>query len=49
LKIFDVGNMKIIAGPNGLKKDEELTFFYPSTEYSMVSNILESRGSEFEP
>jgi len=32
--------MKIIAGPRGLKKGEELTFFYPSTEYSMVSNNL---------
>jgi len=34
--------MKIIAGPKGIKKNEELTFFYPSTEYSMVKKIPSS-------
>ncbi|KAH7040717.1 uncharacterized protein B0I36DRAFT_379634 [Microdochium trichocladiopsis] len=34
--IFDTGNSNIIAGPNGLKKGEELTFFYPSTEWHMA-------------
>ncbi|EGX94226.1 galactose-proton symport, putative [Cordyceps militaris CM01] len=33
--IFDTGNKIIIAGPKGLQPDDELTFFYPSTEWEM--------------
>ncbi|KAG9248608.1 hypothetical protein BJ878DRAFT_4954 [Calycina marina] len=48
--IFDTGNMKVIAGPKGLKKGDELTFFYPSTEYTMaqcfecICSTLSCRG-----
>jgi hypothetical protein len=35
--IFDTKALAIVAGPHGLKKGEELTFFYPSTEWDMVS------------
>ncbi|KAI1388709.1 uncharacterized protein F4822DRAFT_403621 [Hypoxylon trugodes] len=34
--IFDTANFNIIAGPNGLQAGEELTFFYPSTEWDMA-------------
>ncbi|KAI5928261.1 hypothetical protein F4810DRAFT_185853 [Camillea tinctor] len=34
--IFDTANLNIIAGPKGLKPGDELTFFYPSTEWSMA-------------
>ncbi|ORY64357.1 uncharacterized protein BCR38DRAFT_434889 [Pseudomassariella vexata] len=34
--IFDTSNFNIIAGPNGLQQGEELTFFYPSTEWEMA-------------
>jgi hypothetical protein len=34
--IFDTANLNVIAGPNGLKVGEELTFFYPSTEGHMA-------------
>ncbi|KAH8678038.1 hypothetical protein BX600DRAFT_451306 [Xylariales sp. PMI_506] len=34
--IFDTANFRIIAGPNGLQAGEELTFFYPSTEWHMA-------------
>ncbi|KAK3986253.1 histone-lysine N-methyltransferase ash1 [Cladorrhinum sp. PSN332] len=34
--IFDMGNKEVIAGPKGLKEGDELTFFYPSTEWSMA-------------
>ncbi|KAI1083781.1 hypothetical protein F5B20DRAFT_349949 [Whalleya microplaca] len=34
--IFDTSNFNIIAGPNGLQPGEELTFFYPSTEWDMA-------------
>ncbi|PHH63260.1 hypothetical protein CDD81_6117 [Ophiocordyceps australis] len=34
--IFDMGNMVILAGPRGLKPGDELTFFYPSTEWRMA-------------
>ncbi|KAK3387149.1 hypothetical protein B0H63DRAFT_150931 [Podospora didyma] len=34
--IFDTANFSIIAGPKGLQVGEELTFFYPSTEWSMA-------------
>ncbi|KAI0484259.1 hypothetical protein GGR56DRAFT_679687 [Xylariaceae sp. FL0804] len=33
--IFDMSSLNILAGPNGLQAGEELTFFYPSTEWSM--------------
>ncbi|KAJ9130161.1 Galactose-proton symport, partial [Pleurostoma richardsiae] len=34
--IFDTANLNIIAGPRGLQPGEELTFFYPSTEWAMA-------------
>ncbi|KAI0025644.1 hypothetical protein F4780DRAFT_217017 [Xylariomycetidae sp. FL0641] len=34
--IFDTGNRAILAGPRGLQRGEELTFFYPSTEWAMA-------------
>ncbi|SPQ27564.1 4c36e3c8-b16b-44bb-bbbe-9cfadd504ef7 [Thermothielavioides terrestris] len=34
--IFDTANMVIIAGPKGLQPGDELTFFYPSTEWDMA-------------
>ncbi|KXX82751.1 Histone-lysine N-methyltransferase ash1 [Madurella mycetomatis] len=34
--IFDTANMNVIAGPQGLQPGEELTFFYPSTEWHMA-------------
>ncbi|KAI0130828.1 hypothetical protein F4814DRAFT_144031 [Daldinia grandis] len=34
--IFDTANLNVIAGPSGLKAGEELTFFYPSTEWDMA-------------
>ncbi|KAK4212194.1 histone-lysine N-methyltransferase ash1 [Rhypophila decipiens] len=34
--IFDTANRCVIAGPKGLQAGEELTFFYPSTEWHMA-------------
>lgn len=34
--IFDMGSMNILVGPKGLQPGDELTFFYPSTEWSMA-------------
>ncbi|KAL1880032.1 hypothetical protein Daus18300_001395 [Diaporthe australafricana] len=34
--IIDTANMTVLAGPKGLKPGDELTFFYPSTEWSMA-------------
>ncbi|KAJ4313339.1 hypothetical protein N0V84_009468 [Fusarium piperis] len=34
--LFDVGNFNILAGPKGIKPGDELTFFYPSTEWYMA-------------
>ncbi|KAI1460909.1 hypothetical protein F4805DRAFT_415995 [Annulohypoxylon moriforme] len=34
--IFDTATQNIVAGPNGLRVGEELTFFYPSTEWYMA-------------
>ncbi|KAG0646160.1 histone H3-K36 methyltransferase [Hyphodiscus hymeniophilus] len=34
-QIFDMSSLNIIVGDRGLKAGEELTFFYPSTEWSM--------------
>ncbi|KAF4125854.1 hypothetical protein GMORB2_1100 [Geosmithia morbida] len=33
--IFDTGNFNVLVGPRGLEPGDELTFFYPSTEWSM--------------
>ncbi|KAK1247065.1 hypothetical protein MKX08_000867 [Trichoderma sp. CBMAI-0020] len=33
---FDMGSMRIVAGPKGLRPGDELTFFYPSTEWDMA-------------
>ncbi|KAH7134728.1 hypothetical protein B0J13DRAFT_88949 [Dactylonectria estremocensis] len=47
---FDVGNLNVLVGPKGLKAGDELTFFYPSTEWSMAQpfdclcNTLTCRG-----
>ncbi|KAK4166146.1 histone-lysine N-methyltransferase ash1 [Cladorrhinum sp. PSN259] len=34
--IFDMAAREVIAGPKGLKEGDELTFFYPSTEWHMA-------------
>ncbi|KAF6821851.1 galactose-proton symport [Colletotrichum plurivorum] len=34
--IFDTGNFNVLAGPKGLQPGDELTFFYPSTEWHMA-------------
>lgn len=34
-----MSSMSIIAGSDGLKKGQELTFFYPSTEWSMAQGF----------
>ncbi|KAG6037174.1 hypothetical protein E4U41_005283 [Claviceps citrina] len=34
--IFDMASMNILVGPNGLQPGDELTFFYPSTEWNMA-------------
>ncbi|RGP75870.1 post-set domain-containing [Fusarium sporotrichioides] len=34
--LFDVGNLNILVGPKGLNVGDELTFFYPSTEWHMA-------------
>ncbi|ROV92047.1 hypothetical protein VMCG_09535 [Cytospora schulzeri] len=34
--IIDVDNLQILAGPKGLKPSDELTFFYPSTEWELA-------------
>ncbi|UNI19840.1 hypothetical protein JDV02_005987 [Purpureocillium takamizusanense] len=34
--IFDTGNMNVLVGPKGLSTGDELTFFYPSTEWNMA-------------
>ncbi|KAG6002534.1 hypothetical protein E4U21_002994 [Claviceps maximensis] len=34
--IFDMASMNILAGPKGLQPGDELTFFYPSTEWTMA-------------
>ncbi|KAF4627807.1 hypothetical protein G7Y89_g10351 [Cudoniella acicularis] len=37
--IFDTTSLSILAGPNGLKENQELTFFYPSTEWEMAQGF----------
>ncbi|KAH8601047.1 hypothetical protein B0O99DRAFT_610180 [Bisporella sp. PMI_857] len=37
--IFDTAKMQIIVGPRGLKAGDELTFFYPSTEWAMAQGF----------
>jgi len=34
--IFDTANSNVVAGPKGLQPGDELTFFYPSTEWYMA-------------
>ncbi|SPO05669.1 uncharacterized protein DNG_08356 [Cephalotrichum gorgonifer] len=34
--IFDTSSLNVIVGPRGLKKGDELSFFYPSTEWHMA-------------
>ncbi|KAG8156782.1 hypothetical protein KVR01_013387 [Diaporthe batatas] len=34
--IIDTANMNVLAGPKGLEPGDELTFFYPSTEWDMA-------------
>ncbi|QUC16473.1 uncharacterized protein UV8b_00714 [Ustilaginoidea virens] len=34
--IFDTASMNILVGPRGLQPGDELTFFYPSTEWHMA-------------
>ncbi|KAF8536510.1 hypothetical protein BDD12DRAFT_918321 [Trichophaea hybrida] len=33
---FDIEKMEILVGPRGLKEGDELTYFYPSTEWEMA-------------
>ncbi|KAE8442050.1 hypothetical protein EG329_003907 [Mollisiaceae sp. DMI_Dod_QoI] len=44
--IFDTSSLSIIAGPNGLKAGDELTFFYPSTEWDMAQGFSCFCGAE---
>ncbi|KAE9375805.1 putative galactose-proton symport [Stipitochalara longipes BDJ] len=44
--IFDTASFSILAGPNGLKEGEELTFFYPSTEWDMAQGFSCFCGAE---
>ncbi|OAA46181.1 Post-SET domain protein [Metarhizium rileyi] len=37
--MFDMGNMNILVGPKGLAPGDELTFFYPSTEWDMAQSF----------
>ncbi|KAI9739483.1 MAG: hypothetical protein M1818_005171 [Claussenomyces sp. TS43310] len=37
--IFDMPTLSILAGPRGLRPGDELTFFYPSTEWSMAQGF----------
>lgn len=37
--IFDIPSQSVIAGPNGLQIGQELTFFYPSTEWDMAQRF----------
>ncbi|RFU25403.1 hypothetical protein B7463_g10943, partial [Scytalidium lignicola] len=37
--IFDMSSMSVIAGAKGLAVGQELTFFYPSTEWSMAQGF----------
>lgn len=34
--MFDTTTLNVIVGPKGLKEGDELTFFYPSTEWDMA-------------
>lgn len=44
--IFDTTSLSILAGPRGLKAGEELTFFYPSTEWDMAQGFSCFCGAE---
>ncbi|TVY40239.1 hypothetical protein LOCC1_G006762, partial [Lachnellula occidentalis] len=37
--IFDTTSLSILAGPSGLQVNQELTFFYPSTEWDMAQGF----------
>ncbi|TVY85608.1 hypothetical protein LAWI1_G008306, partial [Lachnellula willkommii] len=37
--IFDTTSLSILAGPHGLQPNQELTFFYPSTEWDMAQGF----------
>ncbi|TVY32876.1 hypothetical protein LSUB1_G007073 [Lachnellula subtilissima] len=37
--IFDTTSLSILAGPSGLRAGQELTFFYPSTEWDMAQGF----------
>ncbi|RDL40274.1 putative galactose-proton symport [Venustampulla echinocandica] len=37
--IFDTSSLNVIVGPKGLKAGDELTFFYPSTEWDMAQGF----------
>ncbi|TVY75977.1 hypothetical protein LSUE1_G007872 [Lachnellula suecica] len=37
--IFDTTSRSILAGPSGLEPGQELTFFYPSTEWEMAQGF----------
>ncbi|POS73347.1 hypothetical protein DHEL01_v208256, partial [Diaporthe helianthi] len=43
--IIDTANMTVLAGPQGLKPGDELTFFYPSTEWDMAQPFVCVCGS----
>ena len=38
-KIFDMSSLTIYAGPKGIEVGQELTFFYPSTEWDMAQGF----------
>ncbi|KAG9233888.1 hypothetical protein BJ875DRAFT_441784 [Amylocarpus encephaloides] len=37
--IFEMSTLSILAGPSGLKAGQELSFFYPSTEWNMAQGF----------
>ncbi|KAL3421863.1 hypothetical protein PVAG01_06018 [Phlyctema vagabunda] len=37
--IFDMSSLNIIVGAGGLRRGDELTFFYPSTEWAMAQGF----------
>ncbi|TVY25153.1 hypothetical protein LHYA1_G006483 [Lachnellula hyalina] len=44
--IFDTTSLSILAGPSGLRAGQELTFFYPSTEWDMAQGFSCFCGAE---
>ena len=43
--MFDIPTLSILAGPRGLAPGDELTFFYPSTEWAMAQTFRCTCGS----